>query len=562
MKSPSAFSLPALLLAWPAAACLSFFFVGFIESLYEHALQIFSAGFIFALLVGGLSYFLVRDAISESRQGLRIPWVQLLIGAACLGFALAVIRLCLQIPAHLDPALIGLESSHLPLFVASQVLALAGAYIVLRSLHKRGGADRFQDSPFITFMRDNLPGLLVSGFFLVAYFTLAVALGILPDDNFYDTDPISWLNRFTAPATALIEMRPVHPLAFLIFRPLVWLISLPLAGNKPYAALLLNAGAGALCVFLAWVFVKGWSQNRPFALLVAALLGLSTSHLILSASLETYIFSAAVLILFLILSQDEPRALGALIPVGLLSFGITLTNFIQTCILFLAVEFKPVKLLKYGAAVLGLALLLAWVQMQIYPTSQPFYIPSNLLAENRYSYDIGYESVEHTFERAHALGRTITLFSIVAPRPLVLLQEVGCEFPCFKTYKPRYKADLMNSYVGFGSFLARTWFLLLVSAGGLFAVKLFKSPRSVLLQAGLLACILFNFVLHMNYGDDPMLYSGDWTYAVVFFAALSFRDLAGRKWFQAALLIFIVMLMLNNWRFLQSVLSALSPYLS
>jgi hypothetical protein len=119
----------------------------------------------------------------------------------------------------------------------------------------------------------------------------------------------------------------------------------------------------------------------------------------------------------------------------------------------------------------------------------------------------------------------------------------------------------MNSYAGLGSFLARTWFILLLIAAGLFLWKMIKSRNSVMLQASLLACILFNFALHMNYGDDPMLYSADWTYAVIFFAALSFGDLADKRWFQSALLVFLALLMINQWSFLMSILRTLAPYL-
>jgi hypothetical protein len=159
------------------------------------------------------------------------------------------------------------------------------------------------------------------------------------------------------------------------------------------------------------------------------------------------------------------------------------------------------------------------------------------------------------------LGRTISTFSVVAPRPLVLLKETGCEFPCFQTSKHRWNGALINSYVRLGSFLARTWFLGLAAAGLVFAWKVFRRLDDLRLPAALLVCILFNFVLHMFYGDDPMLYSGDWTYAVVFFAAYMAKDHAGRWWFQAGLPAWIVLLMVNNWTFLRTVLEILAPYL-
>ncbi len=206
-----------------------------------------------------------------------------------------------------------------------------------------------------------------------------------------------------------------------------------------------------------------------------------------------------------------------------------------------------------------LAFPLAWLQHVIYPTSQPFYDVGQMLAEERYS--TGLTTLERTLERGYSLGRTILLYSTVGPRPLALTEEVGCHFPCFKTYKPRYGPDLITSYAGFGSWVARAWFGILVIAGGLFAWKFIKSPKSVSLEVGLLLCVLFNFLLHVAYGDDPMLYSPDWTYALILFVALAFKDFADRKWFQAAALIFLAALMVNNWTFLRAMLAAVALYL-
>jgi hypothetical protein len=484
-------------------------------------------------------------------------WVNLLFWLACLIFTGAVVNLGLHLPTSFAP-LTGQPKSTAMFGVSIVVvLLLGGLGVILYIVHRRPGEDR----PAIRSLIGNFAGLALAALFFIIYFSLALSLGALPDDNFYDTDSTSWLNRFSAPAGELIDMRPVHPFAFLIFRPLVWLASLLTGGDKILAALLLNAATGALCVFLAWRFVKDQAGNGTFALLTAALLGTSASHLVLSASLETYIYSAAVLIAFLVLVRREDRSLKTLVPVGLLTFGITITNFVQTLILLFFADPKIVKAVKYTLIVLLGSIALAFVQVRLYPSSQPFYDAAQLLSEDRYSFNMMAAGVERTVDRANAYGRTMTLFGIVAPRPLVLLKETGCEFPCFQTYKHRWNGALMHSYAGLGSLLARTWFALLAGAAGFFLWRWIKTPQGAVLQASLLACLAFNFILHMNYGDDPLLYSGDWTYAVVFFVVLSYKDLAGNRWLQAGFLAFLALLMVNNWRFLQAVLNALSPFM-
>ena len=64
----------------------------------------------------------------------------------------------------------------------------------------------------------------------------------------------------------------------------------------------------------------------------------------------------------------------------------------------------------------------------------------------------------------------------------------------------------------------------------------------------------------MNYGDDPMLYSPDWTYAVVFFFGISYETLANKKWFQAILLLFLTGLIVNNLGLFQKILDAISAF--
>ncbi len=543
-------------MAWLLGSLVTYVVLGFLKNFHaDWALILW--GVIVQTLVIGLSYYLIR----ETKFNLREHGLTVAVTLAASLFAAAVVFMLNQFPNWYDVRFFLLPVS--AWFVALILLSAGWMFAALTWAHPR--EERFPSSRFFVALRDNLPGLLLALAFFSVYFSLAVTYSIVLrdptqnfDDNFYDADPTSWMNRFAAPADQLIDMRPVHPFAFLIFRPLTWLLGLLLNGNHFYAALLLNAGAGALCVFLAWTLVRRWA-NPTYAALFASLLGVSAAHLVFSAFLETYIFSAAALTAFLLALQRDGKPLKALVPLGLLTFGVTITNFLQTGILFLFSEFKLPKLIKYGLIVVALAFPLAWLQHAMYPTSQPFYDLAILRAEDRYSANVN--TPERVYERAYVMGRTVTLYSIVGPRPLALTTEIGCDFPCFKTYKPKYGPDLITSYAGFGSWLTRAWFVILILAFGLFAWKFIKSPKTSALEVGLLLCILFNFAMHVAYGDDPMLYSPDWTYALVFFVALSFQPFADKKWFQAAGLLFLSALMVNNWTFLRAMLEAVAPYL-
>ncbi|HKI54922.1 MAG TPA: hypothetical protein VJ987_12415, partial [Anaerolineales bacterium] len=417
--------------------------------------------------------------------------------------------------------------------------------------------------PFIIWMKRNLPGLLLASAISSSAYLLATIL-VSPDlglaDNHFDTDSPIWVNFLTASPDQMLGMRAVHPYALMILRPPVWLLSLLLNGDKFHAVILLNAIFGGACAYLVWVFFKQRTNSTAYSLSIAALLGLSNSHLILSAFLESYIFSATALIVTVAILQNEKIKLRAIIPIGLVTFGITITNFIQTCIVFFVTQKNIRKTFKYVFLAIALATMLTFMQNTIQPNSQPFYIVSNLGNESAFKRDIINVPISQTLSRVNVITRTITLFSVVAPRPLVLMEEIGCSRPCFNTirfFRGKYQ---YASYIGFGSLLARSWFVLLIMAALLFIWKLFKSPKDTSLQIALVLNILFNFALHMNYGDDPMLYTPNWTYAIVLFFGISFEQLAPRKWFNIVLLIFLSALLVNNLDLFRTVLDAILPF--
>ena len=80
------------------------------------------------------------------------------------------------------------------------------------------------------------------------------------------------------------------------------------------------------------------------------------------------------------------------------------------------------------------------------------------------------------------------------------------------------------------------------------------------MQAALAVNLLFNFILHMNYGDDPILYSPDWTYALVLFFGISFESLGENKWLQVLLFVFAAALLFHNLELFGKVLEAISPF--
>jgi hypothetical protein len=278
-------------------------------------------------------------------------------------------------------------------------------------------------------------------------------------------------------------------------------------------------------------------------MLTAALLGASAAHLVFGSLIETYIFLAAVTLVFMVLLlRDKP--LFALVITGTISFGITLTNFVQTAIAFIVVKRDFKQWLKYGLIVGALVIPLALLNNFIYPNSQPyFFIPSNLTSETGNTFT-------PSVARGAAVLRVMFLHSIVAPDPLILKEEI----PFLKVWLFKAEPMRMSEYhTWFGKTLAFAWLGLLLLGGFLFLKNLKKEDNRF--TFAFILILLFNFWLHLRYGKDIFLYSTNWTYAIILFLGLAWKEMANKRWFQIVLLVFLTLLMVNNSRLIFTMLS-------
>ena len=72
---------------------------------------------------------------------------------------------------------------------------------------------------------------------------------------------------------------------------------------------------------------------------------------------------------------------------------------------------------------------------------------------------------------------------------------------------------------------------------------------------------IVDFVLHVDvYLSEIISRYGSWTYALLFFVALSLDDLPKQTWLEWGLLAFLFLLLVNNGLFLRLMAGNLSPY--
>ncbi len=168
-----------------------------------------------------------------------------------------------------------------------------------------------------------IPALGIGSLFLVLYFLLALSFN-QPDrkliDTYFDADNSIWM-RIWGGMDQDVTLRSTHPYAFLLVRPFVWMASLVLNQNGHYGVLFINSLFGAGCVILFWLIIRKFSADDGFALLTAAIFGCSTTQLFFSSNVETYIFSAFGLLLFVwVLLQNLSLKYQVLVGAGI--FGI------------------------------------------------------------------------------------------------------------------------------------------------------------------------------------------------------------------------------------------------
>lgn len=527
------------------------------------------SGFVAFLLISLLFQILcgIFNGVFLSENSPKIDWhnhrdsILILLIASALPLSAAFISW--QFPGLFDQRLLIMDVSRFLVFLGLTIISTPLSLRVNRILRGSIVFHTIDTAGFIPFLQTNRAGIMVALLFFITYFIFAQTLNFpsyYTRDQYFEADISDWITRLTArPTDEQLPVRAVHPAVLLFLRPLVWLLSIPLNGDRLQAAFLLSALAGATCVFMIWMIVKQHTDNTTYALISASVLGASTSHLLMSSMLETYIFSALALTSFCFLIQSDKTSLRQVIPMGVVIFGITITNIVQACILYFMKLPRIKVVFQFVLTVVLIVLLLNMLQVQIFPYSKPIYDPSNLLAEQPYRHD-PFDASWKFRGRVILISRAILLYGVVSPTPYILTDEIGANVPNFRTFQIMVREFQVAGYRGAADVTVKLWMTILGLAVILFMVNLLRTPKQQLFSISLILCLGFNLVLHILYGDDPMLYSPNWTYAIVLFVSFSFDKWANNKWMQLGLIIFLGMLIYTNLELVNRILSASLPF--
>lgn len=538
----------------------AYFLTNYFSILYDDSFSFILLCLFFQILGGIACWLLSKNGFF--RFNWRTHWLTVLVLAAAASLPVSTLAISLQFPGLFNQRLVFVEPSLLPLFFGLAVLSTSFVIWLTSRLEKSAVTELHEDNWIIRFVRGNRAGILLAVLFFFVYFASAQSLnfpGRYTRDQYFEADISDWIVRLTAhPTEEQLPVRAVHPAVLLFLRPLVWLLSVPLNGDRLQAAFMLSAMAGSGSVFVTWLIVKRRTGNTNFSLLSASILGASASHLLLGSMLESYIFSAFALISFCFLMQSNRTSLNYSVPAGMLIFGITVTNLAQACMLYFMERPRIRIILQFVSTVVLLVLLLNVLQVQLFPYADPLYDPSSLLAEQAYRHDLFAEPQIFT-GRVNLISRAVILYGVIAPTPFVLLEELGTNVPTFRTFQIVARETRVAGYEGLADLVAKLWVIIVAFSAILSVTAFLKTKKIPSFPLSLILSLGFNLALHALYGDDPMLYSPNWTYALILFVSSAFERWAGSKWIQVFLIIFLCLLVHTNLGLIHQILSVSAP---
>lgn len=410
---------------------------------------------------------------------------------------------------------------------------------------------------------DYLPGMWIAVQFFIFYLILAITFNI-PNyklvDTYFDADNSIWMGIWSGDGQTA-KLRAIHPLAYLLVRPVVWLLQ-PLAGSGFHAVLLVNVLAGAAGVFVFHRILRKLGAGESFALLSTAIFGFATTQIFFSANIESYIFSSLFLLLFVLAVLDANRFWRPTLAV-LGVFGITVSNIIQPIIIMLVRRLPIKKILRMLFWVGSITVVGILVSQLFYKNAGMLFVPSSMTKEQNYVFSALDMPTWKGLGKTMLLARTILLYTVLGPQPFML--EDPNRDPMLLFFKFTLKSFSYGEYDGLGTVAVYLWAGLLLLAGLGFIYRIIKErslkSSEVQLSIGFILCIGFNFCFHLIYGYEPFLYSADWMYAVILLINIGWLALPKRNWLEPVLLSFLIFQLINNIHCFQLILGMIDSFI-
>ncbi len=556
-------SRPQYFFAFSLSSLFIYGVVGFLDEMLQTPLRVACFTFILISAVSLLGYYLVRRAARSFEDGFLHKLLNIILCATLTIFFIAIVLVSAQFPKMFLWEYITIQQNLSGAYFASALISGVWGIAALNQIESRGYYLKLRVTKLFAFIKENLPGVYAGGMFFLINLIIARALNHRAfnyNSVLFETDAGPWMSILGSPNGDAIN-RAVHPLVLITTRPLIRLLGSFMGEHWNLAPILVVAAMSGLCVLMAWLFVKRATGADTYAFIFAVFLGSTSTHLLFGSLTENYVFGMTSLIFFFLLIQAGETRFSRLVPMGVIVFGITITNIAQTAIGLFFNKFGFWKTVRYCFFVIIFGVTLTVFTSAFYPNMQTFFfVPADLAFEGNFVKPAAEAPAANIMEKFQVVTRTMFLYGVVAPDPLIVIsQKRNDPFPTIdlKTFDLRERK--LASYKGLQNIPLALWLMFFIGALISFAKNARSSPH-LPLMLGLLGSLAFNFLMHMVYGTELFLYTPYWTYALIFFAALSYAPFANKPWFEFLLAIFIIILIMNNVQFIFVVLRALAPF--
>lgn len=535
--------------------------VGFFSEALRTAFSMLVFTAVFITIGSVFGYYLVRRAMRSFRDGFLSKPLNLILVLVLPLLLCAMIYASLRFPVMFVWDYISVPQKWIGLFLVTALIAGIWCVDALDKFESGGYYESFKKTKLFDFISNNLPGLYAGGMFFLINLIIARAINhpaLSINSVLFESDAGPWMTILGSPAGDVIN-RSVHPLVLITVRPLIRIVGMFMGDQWRFAPMLMASAMSGLCVLMAWMFVKRATEATTYAFIFAILLGSTASHLLFGSLTENYIFGTASLILFFVLIQAGEKRFAVLVPAGLLLFGITITNIAQGVIGLFFNKFGFRRLLHYCVILFASGIALTVLTSALYPNTQTFFfVPADLAFEFNFVKAEQESPANHLLQKLQVVSRTMFLYGIVGPSPI---EAISNKDPFrtidLKTFDVR--ENRLASYKGLANIPLILWLILLGGAFFAFA-KNIHSSKHLPMMLGLLGTLAFNFILHMVYGTELFLYTPYWIYALIFFIALALSEFVEKNWFESALVIIVLTLMINNAWFIFVILRGLAPF--
>lgn len=355
-----------------------------------------------------------------------------------------------------------------------------------------------------------------------------------------------------------------HPLFVIILNPIGKTLAQFFSSGE-FAAMVINNFFGALCIVLFYILLRKIGLNKFRGFLFSLMLGTSSSHFVFGSIPETFIISAAgivVLLLIYLFLKENKDFIKAYFPAAILSFGITIISIIPSTIIFLS-RFNGLQIRKrllltilFILAVFFLVWGFAVIQKSIYPTPLPGF-PSLKLYYWLMLGEVNFEFFKNPLGITSRAVPHFLFYDVVAP-------DIGPNFrdPWYKDedIKPimlmpveKFNLIKLSAYSLFA-------LLILVSSFLIIKFKLYRNKIFIILGSYL----FFIFCLHLFYDKAELfLFSCHYTFPWITLLALPFKSdiWSGKKfdsWLNLFLIISLAFIAINNLLFIKNILAVYS----